>query len=97
MATYISLINWTDQGIRDVKDSPKRIDAVKALCRSHGAEMTALYMTMGEYDLVSIVEAPSDEVVARILLTLGGGGNIRSVTMKAFDEGQMRQIIGALA
>ena len=68
MATYISLVNWTEQGIRDIKASPKRVDAVKALCRANGAEMTALYMTMGNYDLVSIIEAPSDEVVAKILL-----------------------------
>jgi uncharacterized protein with GYD domain len=96
MATYISLIKWTDQGIRNVKDVPKRIDASRELQRKHGAEMTAIYMTMGEYDVVSIVEAPDDETVAKILLALGSAGNVRTVTMKAFNEAELRQIIGSL-
>jgi uncharacterized protein with GYD domain len=96
MATYISLINWTDQGIRNIKDVPARIDAARELQRKHGAEMTALYMTMGEYDMVSVVEAPDDATVAKILLALGGTGNVRTVTMKAFDEAETRQIIGSL-
>lgn len=96
MATYISMVNWTDKGIHDVKDSPSRADAAKALCRKHGAEMTALYMTMGEYDLISIIEAPDDATVAKILLTLAGTGSIRTKTVKAFTESEYRQIIGSL-
>jgi uncharacterized protein with GYD domain len=55
MATYIGLIDWTDQGIRNVKDSPGRADAFKELCRKHGAEMTHLFMTMGAHDMVAII------------------------------------------
>ena len=96
MATYISLINWTDQGIRNVKDSPSRVDAVRELDRKYGAEMTHLFMTMGSYDMVAITEAPDDETVAKILLTLGQSGNVRTTTLKAFTEAEYRRIIGSL-
>jgi uncharacterized protein with GYD domain len=96
MATYIMLINWTDQGIRHVKDSPDRLSAAQDLCRQHGAEITAFYMTMGNYDLVAIVDAPNDEIFAKIALSIGKGGNIRTTSLKAFSEAEYRQIIGAI-
>lgn len=96
MATYIMLLTWTDQGVRHVKDSPDRLAAARELCRQHGAEMTAFYMTMGAYDLVAVFDAPNDETFAKIALSLGKGGNVRTVSMKAFDEAQYRDIIAAL-
>ncbi len=96
MARYIALINYTDQGIRHVKDSPKRLDAARDLAKSLGAEITDFYLTMGAYDLVLIVEAPDDQAVAKFVLTAGALGNVRSTTMKAFTEGEYRELIGAL-
>ena len=96
MATYIMLCNWTDQGIRHVKDSPDRLEAAKELCRQHGAEMTAFYMTIGGYDMVVIIDAPNDETFAKIALSTGKGGNIRTSSLKAFDEAQYREIIGTI-
>ncbi len=96
MATYIMLCNWTDQGIRHVKDSPDRLEAAKELCRQHGAEMTAFYMTIGSYDMVVVVDAPNDETFAKIALSTGKGGNMRTASLKAFDETQYREIIGTL-
>jgi uncharacterized protein with GYD domain len=96
MPTYIALCNWTDQGIRNVKDSPSRLEAAKELHRKHGAELKQFFMTMGGYDMVTVTEAPNDEAVAKILLTLGQSGNLRTTTLKAFTEAEYRQIIGSL-
>jgi uncharacterized protein with GYD domain len=96
MTTYIMLANWTDQGIRHVKDSPDRLEAAKDLCRQHGAEMTAFHMTIGSYDMVVVIDAPNDDTFARIALSLGKGGNIRTTSLKAFDEAQYREIIGTI-
>lgn len=96
MATYISLLNYTDQGIRNIKDAPKRVDAARALARKHGAELKDIYLTMGAYDVVTIVEAPSDEAVAKFVLATGALGNVRSTTLKAFSEAEFRKIVGAL-
>lgn len=96
MATYISLINYTDQGIRAVKDSPRRLDAAKALLKSMGGELKEFYLTLGVHDLVVVVEAPGDEVVARFVLALASAGNVRTTTLKAFSEAEYRKIIAAL-
>ena len=96
MAKYITLLNWTDQGIRNVKDSPKRVDSVRALAKKNGCEMQDLYMTIGAYDMVAIVEAPNDEAAAKLMLTIGSAGNVRSTTLKAFPEDAFRKIVGSL-
>lgn len=96
MTTYIMLANWTDQGIRHVKDSPGRLEAAKDLCRQHGAEMTTFHMTIGRYDMVAVIDAPNDDTFAKIALSLGKGGNIRTTSLKAFDEAQYREIIGTI-
>lgn len=97
MAKYIILVNWTDQGVRNVKESPKRLDAGRALAKKYGAELKDFYMTMGDFDMVAHVEAPNDESVAKFILGLAGGGNVRTKTLKAFSEDEYRSIIGALA
>jgi uncharacterized protein with GYD domain len=96
MPTYITLANWTDQGIRNVKESGKRIDAARQLIKGAGGEMKGFYLTMGAYDIVTITEAPNDEVVAKVLLTIGGLGNIRTTTLRAFTEAETRNIIASL-
>jgi uncharacterized protein with GYD domain len=96
MARYIELLNWTDQGIKNVKDSPKRLDAARQLAKKMGCEVREFYMTTGACDMVVIVDAPDDEAVAKFNLTLAMGGNVRTTTLKAFPEDAYRKIIGAL-
>ena len=96
MSTYIMLINYTDQGIRNIKSSPKRAEAAKFLAKSCGAELKGLYLTLGVYDLVLLVEASDDEAVAKFSLALDSIGNVRSFTMKAFGEQQYLNIIETL-
>jgi uncharacterized protein with GYD domain len=96
MPTYVMLGNWTDQGIRHVKDSPDRLDAARNLCAQHGAEIAAFYMTMGAYDMVIVIDAPNDDVYARLAISIAKGGNIRTASLKAFDEEQYRKIIESI-
>jgi len=96
MAQYIVLLNWTDQGIRNVKESPKRLDAGRASAKKLGVELKDVYMTMGDVDMVLHAEAPSDEALAKFILTLGGAGNVRTRTLKAFSEDDYRKILGSL-
>ena len=96
MAFYIVLCNYTDQGIKAVKDSPKRADAARDLAKKLGCTMKELYLTMGNYDLVTMVEAPDDETMARFGLTLASAGNIRTTTLRALSEESYRKIIGSI-
>ena len=96
MAYYIMLINYTEQGIRNIKGSVKRADAARFLAKSCGAELKDLYLTMGEYDLIATVEAKKDDAVARFALTLSSIGNVRCTTLKAFTETEYRNIIETL-
>ena len=73
MATYITLFNWTDQGVRNVKDSPNRIRQAEGHFQQLGVTLTSIYCTMGDYDLVGVLEAPDDQALARALLALGMG------------------------
>jgi uncharacterized protein with GYD domain len=97
MAKYIMLTNWTEQGIKNVKESPKRLDAAKALAKRLGGEIVEFYMTTGAHDMVVMLEAPDDEAAAKFALSLGSGGNVRTTTLKAFSEQSYRSIIGSLA
>jgi uncharacterized protein with GYD domain len=96
MARYIMLVNWTDQGIRNVKDSPQRLDAARSFAKGLGAEVKDFYMTMGDHDMVVVVDAPNDDTMAKFVLKLAGGGNVRTKTLKAFVEADYRAIIGSL-
>ena len=96
MPAYVMLANWTDQGARQVKDSPKRLDAAKKALVEMGGEFKTLYMTMGDYDVIVIYEAPDDAVAARFTLQLGMLGNVRTETLKAFPEAAFREIIRSL-
>jgi len=93
MALFITLVNFTDQGIRAFKDSPKRADAFVDLVAQHGGTVKGLYYTIGQYDLVSIVEAPDAETTAAVLLQVGALGNIRTTTLTAFDRDTFASII----
>ena len=97
MATYISLSNFTDQGIRSVKDTTKRADAVKEAAKKFGASMTHIYWTLGHYYLVAIIEAPDDKSATAFALAIGAAGNIRTQTLRAFSKEEMNGILGKMA
>jgi uncharacterized protein with GYD domain len=96
MPTYVMLVNWTDQGIRNVGDSPKRLETAKAMLKDMGGEVRSMYLTMGQYDMVVTYDAADDAVAARFTLMLGKTGNVRTVSMKAFPEQAFRQIVASL-
>ena len=96
MPTYIVLARFTQEGIQNIKESPQRLDATKQIFESMGAKIKDFYLVTGEYDLVLIGEAPNDETVAKLSLTIGSTGAVRSVTLRAFPEAEYRKIIAAL-
>ena len=96
MATFISLINYTQQGIEKIKEAPKRLDAAKQAFQSMGVELKGFYLTMGRYDIVTISEAPEAETMQKALLVLSMGGNVRSETLTASPEEEFRKIISGL-
>ena len=96
MATYISLVSYTEQGIANVKDSPKRLDQAREGFEALGVTIKDVYLTMGEHDLVIITEADDPANVARALLATGSMGNVSTTTMLAFDEDAYREIVGSL-
>jgi uncharacterized protein with GYD domain len=96
MTTYILMINWTEQGIRQVRESPKRLDAARKSLEAMGGSFKDFYLTMGEFDMVAVCEAPDDAVFARFVMTLGTSGSVRTRTMKAFPESAYRELIATL-
>jgi uncharacterized protein with GYD domain len=96
MATYIALINWTDQGIKNVKQSAHRLDAARALAEKSKCHLRDFYLTIGPYDMLAVMEAPDDETAAQYMLSLGADGNVRTTTMKALPESTYRKVISAL-
>ena len=96
MPLYIALVDYTDRGMQAVRDSPRRLDAAKAMLAEMGGRFQAVYMTMGAHDLVFVYEAPDDAVAARFSLGLGLLGNVPTTTMKAFPEAAYREIVASL-
>ena len=96
MPIYISLYKWTDQGIRNTREVPMRLDAAKKAIEAAGGKTLAFYVTMGQYDMVMICDFPNDEMAATYLLGVARLGNIRSETLKAFTEDQLRDIIATI-
>lgn len=96
MGTYISLIRWTEKGIQNVKESPARLDQAKKAFQAMGAELKEFFLVMGKYDMVIVAEAPDDETVAKLVLSIGAGGAIRTETLRAYTEDEYRKIIAAL-
>lgn len=96
MAKYVVLMNWTDQGVKSAKDTVDRYHQANTLIESMGGSLGTVLWTIGGYDLVAIAEAPDDETLSAILLALAGGGNLRTQTLRAFDENEMQTILGKL-
>jgi uncharacterized protein with GYD domain len=93
MATFVVLFNWTDQGIKDYKDSPKRVDAANKAWEDLGVRIQDVYWTIGPYDLVGIVDAPDPESLAAAMLRLGSRGNVRTTTMRALTRSEAEVVI----
>jgi uncharacterized protein with GYD domain len=96
MNTYVTLANWTDQGMRTIADSPKRLDLVKKMLTDMGGTMKSFLMTAGQYDMIMIFEAPDDAVATRFTLKIRHNGNVRGETLRAFPENAYREIIASL-
>jgi uncharacterized protein with GYD domain len=95
MATFISLLNFTDQGIRNIKDSPDRYEAFRAMAEKLGVMVKDLYYTVGHYDIVAVMEG-SDEAVTTALLKVGSLGNVRTETLRGFSLDDMKKIVGTM-
>ncbi len=93
MATYIVLIDYTDQGVRNIKDSPARATAFRETAAQKGVTVKELYWTTGGHDGVLILDAPDARTAASLLLSLGSSGNVRTHTLRAFDGAEMEQIL----
>jgi len=96
MPTYIHLVQWTQKGIESVKESPDRLDAARKAARAVGGELKEFYLVMGRYDMVVLGEYPDDEAGAKVGLSIGSGGSVRTETLRAFTEDEYRKIIAAL-
>lgn len=92
MPHYVNLVNWTEQGIRNVKDSPKRAEAVRKAIEAAGGKVVSLLYTMGPYDLVLVTELPSDEVGNEIALRVGMQGSVRTLTLKGWTESEFSKL-----
>jgi uncharacterized protein with GYD domain len=97
MATYIVLGNFTEQGIKNVMDTPKRAEAVKAMAKKAGVTMKEIYWTLGAYDIVSVFEADDDAAMTALGLSIGKLGNVRTQTLRAFSAAEMKGILGKVA
>ncbi len=96
MPRYVILINFTEQGMKAIKDLPNRVQAARETIEKVGGKFVDWYLTMGPYDAVAIVEGPDDDTMATVGLGVGSLGNIRTVTLKAFTEAKMTKIVGKL-
>ncbi len=93
MARFVALANWTDQGIRGFRDTVDRAAAFEALVRQHGGTLERMLWTIGPYDMVAVMEFPNDEEATAAALALGSAGNVRTTTLRAFDQAEMAKIV----
>ena len=96
MPTYIVLMNWTDQGVRNVRETVHRREQTDELAQKHGARIVQTYWTVGPYDIVAILEGPDEESVTAVMLELGSAGNLRTTTLRAYDREEMSGIVQRL-
>jgi len=96
MPRYVVLVNWTDQGIKNVKQTIERTDHGGEIAQKHGLKLEQAYWTVGAYDMVTVFEAPDDAALSAHLLEIGSLGNVRTTTLRAYDEEEMAGILGSL-
>lgn len=93
MAAFISLLNFTEQGVKNYRSSPDRAEAFKSMAKKMGVTVKEIYWTVGVYDIVLILDAPDDETIAALMLSLASLGNVKTHTLRAFDSSQIKKII----
>jgi uncharacterized protein with GYD domain len=93
MPTYVTLIQWTDQGVRNSKNTVQRARAFRDDVERRGGKLLSIYWTQGHYDIVATVEAPDDQTAMAAMLAVGGLGNVRTETLRAFNETEMDSIL----
>ena len=96
MPSYLVMGTYTDQGVRTIKESPKRFEMVKHVVQQAGGRVIFFYLTFGQYDFATLFELPNDEAAAKLALTIASQGNVRTTTMKAFTEDEYKKIVGGL-
>ena len=96
MGKYVLLLNWTDQGIRNVKDTVKRAESLKSYLEKKDGKLVDILYTFGQYDAIITAELPNDEIAMLVSLDTGALGNVRVTTLKAFGLDETRKIIGEL-
>ena len=96
MPTYISLMRFTEQGIKAVKDHSKRREAAAKGIEAMGGKLLHTYLTMGRYDVVAVLDLPDDDAAAKFALITGRQGNVSTETMRAFDEGEFDRLLNSL-
>jgi uncharacterized protein with GYD domain len=96
MPRYVVLVNWTDQGIKDVKQTIERTDHGGEIAEKHGLKLEQAYWTVGDYDMVTFFEAPDEEALSAHLLEIGSLGNVRTTTLRAYEEEEMQGILSRL-
>ena len=96
MSKYVLLLNWTDQGIRNVKDTVKRAESFRSYLEKRGGKLVDMLYTFGQYDFIAVAELPNDEIAMSISLGTGALGNVRVTTLKAFGLDETRRIIDEL-
>jgi uncharacterized protein with GYD domain len=96
MPTYVTLIHYTEQGVKTFTDLSQRLDETRQAGEAVGAELVAYYLTMGQYDAIAISEAPDDAAIARLALAAGARGNVRTETFRAFTEDEAKAIAAEL-
>ena len=96
MPTYITLVNYTQKGVENMKESPNRLEAAKQLFKSMGGELKSFYLSMGRFDAVVISEGPDDETATKLAMTIASAGAIRTETFRVFTEDEYRKMISEL-
>ena len=97
MASYIVLVNFTDQGIRKIKDTTKRADAIREMAKKAGIDVKEMYWTLGQYDVAAIFDAPDEAAATSLALNIGSQGNVRTQLMRAFNEDEIGPILSGKA
>jgi uncharacterized protein with GYD domain len=96
MPTYVTLLRYTEQGIKNIKESPSRLEKAKQAFKAFGGELKSFHLVQGRYDAVVIGELPNDDAVAKFALSTGAQGNVRTETLRAFTEEEFRKIVSGL-
>jgi len=96
MATFVALVNFTEKGLHEIKDTVKRAEAFKELAKRHGVTVKEILWTQGAYDIVTIIEAADDAAASAVMLSVSKLGNLRGQTLRAFTAAEMQKLVDAV-